>query len=604
MLKWIRWPGFIAFLAIVGLLFAFTYFFTGVFIKNAIEEHGSQALGAKVDVESVRLTLDPLGFRIGRMQFTNPDAPMTNAVEVKGAAFEVAFWHLFMGQVIVNELSVDTLQFNTPRKTSGVIVKKVAPPKEPGVMDEVIATAIEELPSASEILAKETLLTDVKNEELEKLYEQKNKELDALRANLASSAQLKAYQDEIQKLTSGNLKSLDDFRQRRARLNDIQDELKKERAKIGELKDAYGASYKELNSKLKEVKDAPSQDLRNLKNKYSLDADGAANISQLLFGGDTGEWTKQALYWYEKAQPYLVSDDEDKPVEPKPQRAKGRYIHFGGVQTLPDFLLREARIDVLLEAGHLDAKLTNVTHQPEILRKPTLLAVSGTQLKGYDSIHLTAEFNHINPKNTFNRADLHIKAMQLDDFTVSGTSSFPLKLAKANTDIDTAFLVNQGGSMDLKVKALFSDAQFKSGAKSGAARQVGQVLEGIHAFDINFAAKGKLNNLDTSLNTSLERQIKEAFKDRIDAKKAELEAELRAKLQAKVAEKTGAYGKDIEQLLSGQGDLDAKQKQLENMAKAKLTTWEEQQKKEADAKKAAEKKKAEDAAKDKLKKLF
>src|SRR5690606_14202570 len=115
-------------------------------------------------------------------------------------------------------------------------------------------------------------------------------ELASLRDDLMTSKQLKAYQDEIKKLTSEDLKSLDDFNTRRKRLSEINDELRKEKQKVSDLKNAYSDAYKELSAKLKEVKDAPSQDLKNLKNKYKLDADGAANIAGLLFGGDASEW--------------------------------------------------------------------------------------------------------------------------------------------------------------------------------------------------------------------------------------------------------------------------------------------------------------------------
>ena len=68
MLKWIRWPGLIAFVVLFGSLFVFAYFFAGVFIKNAIEDYGSEALGAQVNVDYVKLSVDPLGFRVGRIQ--------------------------------------------------------------------------------------------------------------------------------------------------------------------------------------------------------------------------------------------------------------------------------------------------------------------------------------------------------------------------------------------------------------------------------------------------------------------------------------------------------------------------------------------------------
>jgi uncharacterized protein (TIGR03545 family) len=614
-MKWIRWPGLIAFVALFGSLFVFAYFFAGSFVKGAIEEYGSEALGAQVNVDSVKLTIDPLGFRVGRIQAANPDEPMTNAVETKSIAFELAFWNLFMGQVIINELSVDELQFNTPRESSGALKKKtaeeIAESQEPSVLDDVK----QELPSTDEILARETLLTEVRGEELKVLYEQRSKEIDEVQASLATQKQLKAYEAEIKQLTSGKLKSLQDFQQRKGRLSQINKELKAEKEKISQAKKLYSSSYKELSAKLKEVKAAPSQDLKNLKSKYSLDEGGAVNVTKLLFGNEAGGWTETTLEWYEKAKPYLESAEEEEVQ--KVERKKGRYVHFGGIESLPEFLLREGRIDVKLPAGHLGGQLRDFTHQPEILRRPAKLSLNGNELKGYDSISLDAVFNHIDPKNSIDRADFTVKAMEVSDFTVSGDSSFKLSLSEAKTDIvGTAIIKN--GKLDLSVDTSFTEAQFKSSASSGTAKQIGELLESIHEFTVTIMAKGNLGDLDTSFDSSLDEQMKIAAKQKLNAKQAELEAELKAKLQNKLDESTGGYGEDVQALLKGGESLEAKQKELEEMAKAKLTSWEEQQKAELEAKKAEEKarleerkrkekeaakKKAQDAVKDKLKGL-
>ncbi len=599
--KWIRWPGLIAFVLLFGTLFVFGYFFATSFVKNSIEDYGSEAVGAQVNVDSVNLTVSPLGMRVNRLQVTNPDAPMTNAVEIQGMAFELAFWNLLMGQVIIDEMSVDGIRFNTPRSSSGAIAKKAEPEsKEPSLMDEIKG----ELPTADEIMARETLLTEVRSEELKTLYEQHSKILDESKTGLMDQKQLEAYQAEITKLTTEKLESLEDFNKRKERLSEINKELKKEKEKIAQAKSAYSTAYKELSEKLKEVKSAPSEDLANLKSKYSLDEGGATNITRLLFGNEAGEWTETGLAWYEKAKPYLEATQEEEVKEV--ERQGGRYIHFGGVESLPDFLLREARMDIVLAAGHLDGKLKDVTHQPEILGRPITLSINGTQLKGYDSMHLNAEFNHIDPKNAFDKAEFKVKKMEINQFKVSGNESFKLSLDKAKADITGTALI-KNGKLKMKVDTLFSEAQFKSGATSGTAKQIGQLLETIHQFTITVNAKGNLKSLDTSFDSSLDSEMKKALNAKIDAKQAELEAQLKAKLQAKLTESTGSYSEDLNATLAGDGGLDAKQKQLEELAKAKLNSWEDQQKAELEAQKKAEKQKAkkeaEQKAKEKLKSL-
>jgi uncharacterized protein (TIGR03545 family) len=598
MLKWIRWPGLIAFVALFGGLFVFSYFFAGMLVKNAIEDYGSEALGAQVNVDSVSLTVDPLGFRVGRVQATNSNAPMTNAVDIKAMAFEVSFWNLFMGQFIINEMSVDGIKFNTAREKSGALPKKSKKQIEKESKPSILDTAKKQLPTVKDILAKETLLTDVLSEELKTLYAERIREIDELKANLADGDKLKAYQAEIKEITSGKLKSLDDYKNRKARLSEITSEIKNEKEKISEAKRAYSSAYTDLKEKLKEVKAAPSKDLKNLRNKYSLDGGGAANVSKLLFGDKAGEWTAKTLTWYEKAKPYLESAEKEKKV--KVIRKTGRFVHFGGIEALPEFLLREARLDIVLPAGHLDGRLQDVTHQPEILRRPTLLNVNGNELNGYDSINLKAEFNHIDSKNSFDRADLKINAMEVNNFSVSSDKSFNLKLSKAMTDISgTAIIKNK--KLDLNVNAAFTNVQFKSKASSGIAKQVGELLETIHQFTITIMAKGNLKDLDTSFDSSLDEQLKVAMNAKIDAKQAKLEAELKQKLQAKLAENTGKYASDIEALLRDEKSMDTKLNELEGLAKSKLDTWEDQQKAELEAKKEAEKAKAKNKIEDKLK---
>ncbi len=615
MLKWIRWPGFLAFIAIVGGFSVLMVFFAGMLIKSAIEEYGSEGLGAQINVDYVRLSLSPLGFNVGRVQVTNPDAPMTNAAEIKAIAFEVEFWSLWMGQFVIDEMSVDGVRFNTPRSTSGALVKKAKEEEknsEPSVLDE----AVEELPSTDEMLAREPLQTDIVSEQLQVLYDERKAKIDELTQGLMSEEKLKAYQEEIEELSSGKLKSLEDFKQRKERLSQINKELKQEKEKISQAKEAYSSSYKELNAKLKELKGAPSQDLKDLKSKYRLDGAGATNLSRLLFGEQAAQWTTTTLSWYEKAKPYLEATKGDEKV--KVVRKKGRYIHYGGVEALPEFLLREARIDVLLEAGHLDGKLTDLTHQPEVLRRPAKLVVNGNELTGYESIHIQGEFNHVDPENSFDVVDFQVKKMEVSDFNVSKDNDFALKLAKANANITGKGIV-KNQKLDLKVDTKFSEAYFESSAKSGFARQVGELMEEIRQFTIDVEAKGNLKDLDTSIDSSLDKQLKIAFDNKIDAKQAEIEAELKAKLAKKLDDKAGKYSGDIQEMLKGGKALDAKKDEIENLANTKLTTWKEQQEAELAKKKAEEKakleakkkaekerakKKAQEAAKEKLKNLF
>ena len=82
MKQWIRWQGLGVFVIVVIIVFGFWYLFIDGIVERAIEQQATKAVGAKVDLESADLTLFPAGLRLIRLQVTNPDEPMRNAVEI------------------------------------------------------------------------------------------------------------------------------------------------------------------------------------------------------------------------------------------------------------------------------------------------------------------------------------------------------------------------------------------------------------------------------------------------------------------------------------------------------------------------------------------
>ena len=140
--RWIRWPGVIAFAVITALLAAVWWLLVDGLIECAIERAGTQAVGAKVELAAADLTLFPLGLTLNGLEVTDPDAPMTNAVEVQRISFLMDGLNLLRRKVLVNEMTVDGVRFGTPRKTSGAIGKQ-----EPGVVQKIASTRFV-LPSA------------------------------------------------------------------------------------------------------------------------------------------------------------------------------------------------------------------------------------------------------------------------------------------------------------------------------------------------------------------------------------------------------------------------------------------------------------------------
>ena len=153
----IRWPGLIAFLMIVAIGAAVWWLVVDTLVKRGIEAIGTKLVGAKVELARADVSLVPLGIELRRLQVTNPDEPMRNAVEITRMAFGMEALQLLRRKVIIDEMAIDGMQFNTVRQTSGAIVRQAEKKEGEKPGGSFIDLPSLDLPSAKDIVGKEDL---------------------------------------------------------------------------------------------------------------------------------------------------------------------------------------------------------------------------------------------------------------------------------------------------------------------------------------------------------------------------------------------------------------------------------------------------------------
>ena len=551
MKRWIRWKGLIAFAACVVVIALVWVLVVDAVVRRVIESAGTQAVGARVDLDAADLSLFPTGLTLTGLAVTNPDAPMENAVEIDRMAMDLDPGYLIRRKVIVNQLQVEGLAFNTPRKTSGEVpelARQRAARKGSQVADASKA-AVEkvcgefrmpslEKPDVKAILAQESLasiaLAQGLDEKLKAEQARWEKELE----RLADEKTLEAYRQRIDTL-KGSGGSLGAILGAAGEVQQLQADIQQD---LNLLKDAqltFTTEYKNYQRQVRNLASAPQKDIRRLMDKHSLSPAGLANLSQLIFGQRLCGWIQTAADWYAKIQPYVYQPPgtaDGAPEERTPLRGKGKNIRFAETPPMPDFLIRDLKIDAALDIGKLTGKAENITPDQQILGRPTTFAFLGRQMPQIASLNLIGTANFMEPGTPKSDARLIIKGLGLKALALIEEGALPLSLERAAGDLDLN-LETVGNVLDAALKANFGAVEFTAGEGGEASAMTAAIqsaLAGVKDFSLNADVAGTLEAYTVKVTSDLDRILKSAVGGLVKKEAAKFQAALKQQISAQL----------------------------------------------------------------------
>lgn len=637
MFKWIRWSGLVGFIVIVALIVVFWMFAAGPIIKMGIEHFGSKAAKAQVNVEDVSFALNPLAIKVVGVQVANRKAPMENLFSFDEAVATIEPFPLLLGKAIIPDLALTGVATGTARSTSGALENRAQAEKKSaessGNEDEsssAIDSVASKLPSADTILEREALLTEQRGKAFEQAYEQHQADINKAISELPTEQSVKNYEKQLNQIVDGSFKSLDDFKQRKRALEQLQKDVKRDKQAIADAKTTVKMAKRDMQNKWSQLQKAPGQDIENIKGKYTMDAQGTANITGLLFGENAGGYAATALEYYEIARPYLVNEDlQEQKQEAKEKRLEGRFVQFETDRPQPDFWIKQTRFTMTLpdyqtatgaleSAGDVAVNIYDITHQQDVINRAMRIEGVGQNLKTMASLTLNGQFDHriaTNAGQGLDELNLTVSDWRLKDMKL-GLAGLNLDETLAQVSANARLV---GSQLDANGQVKFTQSTFSSNDSTVLAKEMVAALRSIDQFRVNAFASGRYNKPDVRINSDLDRQLEAAFDERIAQKQKELEQKLKQKLNQKLLSYAGDYQEKIAELNLTEGSLEDKQKALESLAKAELADYEAQLKAEAEAKAAKKKaeleakakaeadrkrKELEEKAKDKLKDLF
>lgn len=561
--KWIRWWGLGVFVVVLGLMVAVWMLCVDRWIKGLIEDVGTQAVGAKVELDAAEVTLVPAGLALTRLQVTDPKAPMTNAVEVARIRMGLDSLNLLGRKVIIEEMTVDGVRLGTPRTVSGAVVP--TPPPRPEIEPSprfTIPLPSLEVPDVKKILAEEDLetirLIESLNDDMTREREAWEKRL----KELPGKEQVTGYRERIDAITKARKGGLEGVLGGVEEAQALKQDIEREIDSLRQARTEFENTLSLLRTRLKEVQTAPPRDIQRLQAKYNLSPQGLANVSQALLGPEIGNWVRTGTEWYERLKPFLIraraagAERTTADVQ-KPLRGKGVDVVFQEVDPLPDFLARTAKVSVSLEMGDLAGTIQNMTGDQPTLGKPMTFRFSGDRLTGVKSVSLDGTMNHVVPEDPQTLLDLQARGYILDHVLVSRDDRWPLVLKTGLGDVNMQVELKgrdliASGAADLKNLQLSAgqpdDANRLTLALSSAVRDISQLSIQAHV-------KGTPEQYVVRVSSDLDRLVQDAVGKIVSDLAATFGADLQAALSKKIAEPMRQLQSRLSGLESISGEL-------------------------------------------------
>ena len=365
--KVFRWQGVVAFMVLLGLLYLFSAFLLDRIVKYAIESTASQAVGAEVNVGEVSHRFSPFGFTLSKIEITDPSAPENNQLQIGSASAEVDLLPFVMGKVIIDELILDEVLFQQPRRTPGKVFR--APGET--VIDQFAPEDIE-LPSVDEILAKSPLKTTQAAEQAQAAYQQHKDAVSQAYAALPDKAQLKEYQARLKALRETDYKDPAALVKAKQEFEQIKAQLTEEKQKFDTFQQTLSDAKADLTPKIAALRAAPGEDYDLLKGLVAGDAAAFGDITEAVFGHQARKWSDTLFSALDIVGPMLA---KRKQEQQEAVRASGVFYTFNDESGLPDLLIKRARVNIKWQQQTLLSDWFNITTDHTQLGEPTRFEV-------------------------------------------------------------------------------------------------------------------------------------------------------------------------------------------------------------------------------------
>ncbi|MDA7817516.1 TIGR03545 family protein [Sulfurimonas sp.] len=534
-----RWWGLGVFGGLASIIVIFILFVFDPLARIAMEKGLSYSLKTQVSVKDFSSSFTDLHVKISGIEVADKDMLSHNLVQLSDIEFDLGFSALLEKKAMIEKLNVKALSFNTKREVPATAYDdSYVSSSEEAVKDDdkdssIISNPFS-VPSVDDILAKEELASIKEAQKLKADIQTTKDKWAKVSKDLKNQTDLKEIKAEAKDLQD-SLKNADVAKilSAKSKIDSIQSKVKALKNKYSSLQKEFNADQKRLKNKIYELKNLPQKDIKRLKDKYSLDASGGANIIGTLVNDEVGSYMNTALKYYDMLSPYL-NDSKKKELEDKaPARGEGRWIKYVNMSNTPDLIIKESNINILFSGDVLDLHVKDISSNQKLYKKPMVLK-GNARGKRYKSI-LIDVVDDRRSNIAYTSFDMRAMAFRTDNLDMK-TLNMKDILTNAN------FKGSITGT-DIKAKSLVNVKDVK--LQMPSQKIVNSLLSGISKFNLSIALNGNIKKPSIKVSSDLNKQLQSGMSSLVSDATKDFQKDLTAGVMKKVSGSSDGISADL-----------------------------------------------------------
>lgn len=537
------------------VLFLVYFLFANTIIKLVLESKLGESYGAEVNIAEFDHSLFPTTVTLKGIALTNPTKPTHNQVLVGEANADVALAPLLDDEVIVNELNLLDVQFDTERASTGEVYRV---PERSLSFDEIKSKAQEAVPSVDELLERNPLKTTAAIENAKAAYETYGEGLKTDYGNLPDKSRIDYYKTQVTQLKETNYQDPQALLQAKSAFDQLKEEMSADRARIADFTSKASNAKRELTEAISALKSAPQEDYALLKGVIAGDQAALSQVTYFVFGDKAAEYTEYLMSAMQIVMPLIQGEEKSEaPTE------------------IPSILVKEANVSVLWQNEAITSKWNNITNVHEVFGNPTTFSIeaAGDLLKSFTS---SGEF-WIDSSGVDASQVWSLAGVNMSNVAFSGNDTLDAVLTSALMTTTGSMKVTDNtltGTGDVDLQDLVMEATGSSDVTSAIAN----ALQSLSSLSMTMLLDGTLSNPNFNIKSDLDNKLAQAALSQLTASQQDKLDELNNKLNSMISnEQSLLSGElvDVNTMLSAaQGDSEA----LQALLQTQLNSVVEQQK--------------------------